>query len=117
LLLLVYALTATPLPTEIPARAAFSIVYLGIVGSVLGFALYYYVLRHVETTRVALITLVTPVLALVLGRILNDEPVQAEVYTGTATILAGLLLFEYGKPLGERVMLVLASLARQRPAP
>ncbi len=117
LLLLVYALTATPLPTEIPARAAFSIVYLGIVGSVLGFALYYYVLRHVETTRVALITLVTPVLALVLGRILNDEPVQAEVYTGTATILAGLLLFEYGKPLGGRAMLVLASLTRQRPAP
>lgn len=117
LLLLVYVLTAAPLPAHIPLRAALSITYLGVVGSVLGFSLYYYVLRHVETTRVALITLVTPVLALLLGRILNDEPVQVEVYTGSLVILAGLLLFEYGRQLGERTKLVLASLARSTPAP
>ena len=117
LLLLVYVLTAAPLPVNIPPRAALSIAYLGIVGSVLGFSLYYYVLRHVEATRVALITLVTPVLALLLGRMLNDEPVQVEVYTGTAVILAGLLLFEYGERLGERTVLVLACLARGTPAP
>jgi drug/metabolite transporter (DMT)-like permease len=117
LLLLVYALTAAPLPVDIPPRAALSIAYLGIVGSVLGFSLYYCVLRHVEATRVALITLVTPVLALVLGRMLNDEPVQVEVYAGTAVILAGLLLFEYGKQPGERMMLMLASLARGMPTP
>jgi len=96
LLLAVYYFTGEPLPRAIPARTALSIIYLGIVGSVLGFALYYYVLRHVEATRVALITLVTPVIALLLGHGLNGEPLQAEAWIGTAAILSGLLLFEYG---------------------
>lgn len=97
LLLSVYYLTDKPLPHAIPVRAAMSIVYLGIIGSVLGFALYYYVLRQVEATRVALITLVTPVIALLLGHLLNGEPLQSEVWVGTAAILSGLLLFEYGQ--------------------
>ncbi len=97
LLLAVYYLSGTPLPHAIPARTAASIIYLGIIGSVLGFALYYYVLRHVEATRVALITLVTPVIALLLGHGLNGEPVQAEVWAGATAILSGLLLFEYGQ--------------------
>jgi len=97
LLLGVYYVTDTPLPHAISARTAGSIVYLGIVGSVLGFAMYYYVLRHVQATRVALITLVTPVMALVLGHLLNGEPLQPEVWAGTAAILSGLLLFEYGQ--------------------
>jgi len=99
LLLAVYYLTGEPLPHAIPARAALSIVYLGVIGSVLGFALYYYVLRHVETTRVALITLITPVIALLLGHGLNGEPLQAEAWAGTAAILSGLLLFEYGQDM------------------
>jgi drug/metabolite transporter (DMT)-like permease len=96
LLLAVYYLSGNPLPHVIPVRAAVSIVYLGIIGSVLGFALYYYVLRQVEATRVALITLITPVIALLLGHILNGEPLQPEVWVGTTAILSGLLLFEYG---------------------
>jgi drug/metabolite transporter (DMT)-like permease len=99
LLLGVYYLTDKPIPHAIPARAALSIIYLGIIGSVLGFALYYYVLRQVEATRVALITLVTPVIALLLGHILNGEPLQIETWVGTLAILSGLLLFEYGQKM------------------
>jgi drug/metabolite transporter (DMT)-like permease len=96
LLLAVYYLSGGTLPHVIPVRAAVAIVYLGVIGSVLGFALYYYVLRQVEATRVALITLITPVIALLLGHTLNGEPLQPEVWIGTAAILSGLLLFEYG---------------------
>jgi len=99
LLLAVYWLTGESLPRAIPVRTALSIVYLGIIGSVLGFALYYYVLRHVEATRVALITLVTPVIALLLGHGLNGEPLQAEAWIGAMAILSGLLLFEYGQDM------------------
>ena len=103
LLVVLYLLTGEALPTVMPPRAVLSIVYLGLVGSVLGFALYYYVLRHVEATRVALITLVTPVLALMLGHLLNGEALQAESLLGTAAILGGLLLFEYGEAAGRWV--------------
>jgi drug/metabolite transporter (DMT)-like permease len=87
----------------VPPRALLAIVYLGMIGSVLGFALYYYVLRHVEATRVALITLITPVLALLLGNLLNGEVLQFETVLGTAAILGGLLLFEYGQAAGKWV--------------
>jgi drug/metabolite transporter (DMT)-like permease len=102
-LLLLYYFNGEPLPAVVPARAMLSILYLGLVGSVLGFALYYYVLQHVEATRVALITLVTPVLALMLGHLLNGEALQSETLLGTAAILSGLLLFEYGHAAGKWV--------------
>jgi drug/metabolite transporter (DMT)-like permease len=103
LLVSVYLLTGEPLPAVVPQKAMLSIIYLGMIGSVLGFALYYYVLRHVEATRVALITLITPVLALMLGHLLNDEALQIEAMLGTAAILSGLLLFEYGQVAGQWV--------------
>ena len=103
LLLGVYIVTGEPLPAMVPTRAIIAIVYLGIVGSVLGFALYYYVLKHIDTTRVALITVITPVIALLLGHLLNDEVIQTEALIGTAAILSGLLLFEYGQRAGKWV--------------
>jgi drug/metabolite transporter (DMT)-like permease len=101
LLVGLYWFTGRPLPAVVPPRALASIIYLGLVGSVMGFALYYYVLRHVEATRVALIALITPVAALLIGHLLNSEALQAEVLAGTAAILAGLLLFEYGESAGR----------------
>ena len=107
LLVLLYILTGEPLPAVVPPRAAISIAYLGLVGSVLGFAMYYYVLRHVAATRVALITLITPATALMLGHFLNGEALQTETLIGTATILSGLLLFEYGQKAGKWVQCIM----------
>lgn len=103
LLIAVYVISGEPLPAMVPARALLAIVYLGVVGSVLGFAMYYYVLKHVDTTRVALITVITPVIALLLGHLLNGEALQTETLAGTAAILSGLLLFEYGQRAGQWV--------------
>lgn len=103
LLLGVYIVTGEPLPSIVPPRAIAAIVYLGVIGSVLGFALYYYVLKHVDTTSVALITVITPVIALLLGHLLNGEAIQTEALIGTAAILSGLLLFEYGQKAGKWV--------------
>ncbi len=117
LLLVVYAVTGEPLPSHVPPRVAVSITYLGMVGSVLGFALYYYVLRHVEATRVALITLLTPVIALLLGKLLNGEDIHAEAWGGTATILTGLLLFEYGQRMNGWKTRLRELLVRRTPVP
>ena len=103
LLIGVYVVTGEPLPAIVPPRAIMAIIYLGVIGSVLGFALYYYVLKHVDTTRVALITVITPVIALMLGHLLNGEAIQTEALIGTAAILSGLLLFEYGQKAGKWV--------------
>ena len=95
-----WALLDGQLPGHLGARTAWSIVYLAVFGSTLGFALYYYVLRQVEASRVALITLVTPVLALFLGHYVEGEPLGLQTWAGTAAILAGLACFQWGERLG-----------------
>lgn len=83
-------------PDAVPSRALLAIVYLGVIGSVLGFLLYYYLIKHMETGHVALISLITPVTALLLGHALNDEPVLLHVWLGTACIVSGLALHRWG---------------------
>ena len=83
------------LPVRITLRAGMAIVYLGVLGSVVGFTLYYYVIKHLDAGRVALITLVTPVTALLLGQTLNQESIPASGWMGIALIGAGLVLYEW----------------------
>ena len=83
------------LPVDLPLRTGAAIIYLGVFGSVLGFALYFYVIHHIEAGSVALITLVTPVLALLLGQTLNGEQIGPRVWLGTAVIAVGLALYQW----------------------
>lgn len=95
LFLLTWVLVDGRLPAVVPVHAAGAILYLAVIGSLIGFALYYHLLRHLDATRVALMTLVTPVLALLLGHYLNGEVIAVEVWIGTGLIMAGLALFEW----------------------
>ena len=83
-------------PATLPDRAAAAIIYLGMVGSVLGFMLYYYMIKHMDTGRIALVNLIAPVLALLLGHGLNNEAVLPQVWFGTAFILLGLGFHRWG---------------------
>jgi len=85
------------LPTNISTRSMLSIIYLGIFGSVLGFIFYYYILKHLDAKRVALITLITPITALFLGQNLNGEIIQATIWLGACIVLGGLGLYQWGK--------------------
>lgn len=92
---LVWWATGSGMPAELPLRTGVAIAYLGVFGSVLGFALYYYVIRHMEAGHVSLITLVTPVLALLLGQALNGEEIGIRVWLGAALITGGLVLHQW----------------------
>ena len=81
-------------PVDIGPRSAAAIAYLGVFGSVIGFALYYYVIKHLDASRIALITLITPVIALLLGHALNGEAIGLRLAAGTACILGGLVLHQ-----------------------
>lgn len=92
---LAWLLLEDPAGGALPPRAALAIVYLGVVGTGLAFVLMYYVLRHLQPTRIALIGMVTPVLALLLGHLIEGEPLTARIGAGTAMIVCALLLHEY----------------------
>ncbi len=82
-------------PTEISVVSLTSIIYLGTIATTFGFILYYYLLLYQSATKVALITLVSPVMALLLGHAVNHEPLTIKVVTGTLLILGALLTHEF----------------------
>ncbi len=101
-------------PAQLSSRAIASITYLALCGSVLGFMFFYYLLRHMAAGKVALITLVTPVLALMLGALLNGEVLSWQVLTGTLLILSGLASHQWGGRMG-RVWAVIRTRLRKSP--
>ncbi len=82
-------------PAKISPASLASIVYLGTIATTIGFALYYYVLTHMKATHVALITLVSPVMALLLGNRINHEPLTVRVGFGTLLILSALIIHTF----------------------
>jgi drug/metabolite transporter (DMT)-like permease len=83
-------------PEQLPQQTLGAILYLALVGTALGFNLYFYVLKRVPAMMIGLITLITPVLALLLGQTLNGEHAGFNVWIGTSIILAGLSLYLWG---------------------
>jgi drug/metabolite transporter (DMT)-like permease len=82
-------------PADLSINSLASIVYLGVIATTFGFVLYYYLLSHLTATRVALITLITPVLSLILGQSVNHEVLTSRVALGTFFILSALVLHEF----------------------
>jgi drug/metabolite transporter (DMT)-like permease len=93
---LTWLISGATWPAELSWRSISAIAYLGVFGSVLGFIFYYYVLNRLEAGKVALITLITPLVALYLGQTLNGEHLGNMVWWGSATVLAGLILHQWG---------------------
>ena len=66
-----------------------SLGYLTLVGSVIAFLTYYWLIRHIEVTRVLLIPLITPLVAVGLGYAFLGERVTWGAAFGGVAILGG----------------------------
>ena len=91
-------------PARLPLRAAWSLIYLAVFGSAIGFMLYYYLLKHLAASKVGLIMLVTPVTSLLIGHLFNGEAVTAAVWWGTALIVAGLAAHQWGDAFWDALL-------------
>lgn len=84
----------TALPT---LRAFLAVVYLGVVGSLVGFTAYTYLLNRVRPSLATSYAYVNPVLALLLGLWLGGERVGLLEVWAMGIILAGVLLVAVGQ--------------------
>ena len=84
-----FALEGNPLLFHWTSSAALSLAYLTVVGSVIAFLAYYWLIRHTEVTRVLLIPLITPLVAVGLGVAFLGESVGWGTALGGAAILGG----------------------------
>lgn len=90
-----YWLDDGQLPDMPSQQTLWAIIYLGLIATPIGFALYYYVLARMPATNVAMINLITPVLSLMLGYFANQELLTVKVASGTGLILLALALHSW----------------------
>lgn len=82
-------------PQQLSVINLASIVYLGMIATTIGFALYYYVLIHLSATSVGMIPLISPIFALFLGHTINHEAISLKIALGTALILSALIIHQF----------------------
>jgi drug/metabolite transporter (DMT)-like permease len=90
LLALGIATEGNPLRLHWTPMSIVSLAYLVIVGSVVAFTLFYWLVRHMDVTNTMLIALVTPVVAVVLGMIVLHEQLNWRLFAGAACIISGI---------------------------
>ena len=76
-------------------QAVGALFYLALAGSSLAFCLYYWLVQRVDVTRTMLISLVTPIAAILIGWAVLDERLPARTLAGGLCVLAGLGLVIY----------------------
>jgi len=70
--------------------AVIAMLYLAVVGSVIAFLLYYWLVLNMDVTKSMLIALVTPVVAVLLGMLVLDEEFGWRTLAGGAMIILGI---------------------------
>lgn len=75
--------------------AIFALFYLALLGSALAFCLMYWLVQRVEITKIMLISLVTPVAAVVIGALALGEKLSSHAMLGGLCVLLGLGLVIY----------------------
>ncbi len=79
-----------PLEVVWTGRAISSVLFLAVPGTVFTFGTYMWLLRFVPAYRMSLTSFVIPVVALLLGAAVGDEPLGPRTLLGTALVLGGL---------------------------
>jgi drug/metabolite transporter (DMT)-like permease len=95
----------SPLAVSWQPEAAFSVVWLGVLGSGLAYLAYFRILQHWGATRTSMVAYLLPVVGIALGALVLQEPVSVSTLVGTALIIGGIALVNsrYGtRPLFAR---------------
>lgn len=90
LLLIGFLLEGNPFKLVWTPLAIFSLLYLALVGSCLAFILYFWLLKKMPVTKTLLLFLVTPLVAVTLGKIINSEDLTWQILVGGACIISGI---------------------------
>jgi drug/metabolite transporter (DMT)-like permease len=89
LLLVGIPLEGNPFNYRWTPLAVLSLLYLAVVGSVIAFMLYYWLVHNMDVTKTMLISLVTPVVAVLLGMLVLGEDLSWRTVAGGVMIMVG----------------------------
>lgn len=75
-------------------RTAAAFLYLTTIGAIGGFAAYTYALKYLPVAFVSLYAYINPIIAVVLGVVILDEPFTPRMVSAAAVVLAGVALVQ-----------------------
>lgn len=91
----------TPL-AAIPAHTWGYISYLTLAGSILTFISYVYAIKHLPPAQLAIYPYINPIVAVLLGMVMLNEPVSTVLIAGAAVTLTGVYLVNSGSKRKEK---------------
>ena len=81
-------------PEAIGTKSLVGVGYLAVMGSLLGFTLFYFVLQRFAVETVSLVSLMTPVFALAIGAWVQGEALSARLLLGAFLVLGAMVLYQ-----------------------
>lgn len=89
--------TGQVIPIEsIPFDGWFAITYLVLLGSIMTFAAFIYALKRLPPAQASIYAYINPIVAVILGALLNNEQLSLPIALGTLITLAGVFLVNTG---------------------
>ena len=82
-------------PAAVSARSSLALAYLIVFGSVAGFTAYIWLLRHTAPAKATTYAYVNPVVAILLGWALGNEPITLRIALAAAVIISGVVMIAW----------------------
>ena len=82
--------------TTVSMRSLGALIYLGLVASVIGFIVYFYLLKRLSSIALSFVFIIFPAIAIALGNLINGEKISVEFIGWTALMLLGLAFTKFG---------------------
>lgn len=76
-------------PVVVNSTSMAALFYLAVFGSAVTFTLYYWLLQHLPATRLSMISYATPIVAVLIGSTIMNEPLTPRVLVGALMVLLG----------------------------
>ncbi|ENX43024.1 DMT family transporter [Acinetobacter sp. NIPH 2100] len=81
-------------PTHMPsAKSLLALTYTIVMASLIAMFCYFKLVQNLQATTLSLTTVMTPMLAILIGAYLNHEQLSVQVFVGASIILFGLFLY------------------------
>lgn len=87
----------------ITERGVIAVLYLAVIGSVVTFTSFYWLLKKISVIIMSLIAFITPVVAIILGWLLYGETLSKNHLIGTSLVLIGVLIANLPSDSLERI--------------
>ncbi len=83
-------------PTHLPeAKSLFALIYTVLMASLVAMFCYFKLIQNIQATTLSLTTVITPMIAMIIGAALNHEQLSIMVFVGAFIILSGLFIYFY----------------------